>query len=145
MNVDMTECGKFFKKEHQDIKLTARAQRRCMKKKSDELLKVIQRYFTCEGMFNMVYLYHVRLLLHFACKKTLNIPYFLYRSMGKMEDKIHANPKKYESSLFHCALIKLLIAKELRKRKRTWESFLEKLGFQPEVPNTPKSKINTPS
>jgi hypothetical protein len=31
----------------------------------DKMLKIIQRYFTCEGRFNMLYQYHIRLLLHF--------------------------------------------------------------------------------
>jgi hypothetical protein len=33
----------------------------------DNMLKVIQRYFTCEGRFNMIYQYHISLLLHFTC------------------------------------------------------------------------------
>ena len=95
MTVDMIECRQFFKKDHQGIKLTTGAQRGCMKKDNDELLKVIQIYFTCIGRFNMVYLYHVRLLLHFIGKKTLNLTYFLYRSIGNMADKIHEIYPKY--------------------------------------------------
>ena len=62
MTLDISECRQFFKKEYQDVKLTTGSQRKCMTKDSDELLKMIQRYFTCEGGFNMVYLYHIRLL-----------------------------------------------------------------------------------
>lgn len=123
MTLDTNECGQFFKKEYQGIKLTTRAQRGYMMKDNDELLKVIQRYFTCEGRFNMVYLYHIRLLLHFTSKRALNLPYFLYKSIGKMAGKIQANLKSYENSLFHCVLIKLMIVKEMKKRKKTWESF----------------------
>jgi len=93
----------------------------------------------------MVYLYHIRLLLHFTRLRTLNISHFLHKSIGNMADKIQGNPKQFESNLFHCALIKLLIVKELKKRKRTWESFLEKMGYHPILPGTPKDKKVSPS
>lgn len=32
----------------------------------EKLLRVIRRYFTCEGRFDRVYQYHVRLLMHFT-------------------------------------------------------------------------------
>jgi hypothetical protein len=32
----------------------------------DKILRFIQTYFTCEGRFNMVYQYHIRLILHFT-------------------------------------------------------------------------------
>jgi hypothetical protein len=32
------------------------------------MLKIIQRYFSCEGRFNTLYHYHLRLLLHFTSK-----------------------------------------------------------------------------
>lgn len=38
----------------------------------------------------MVYLYHVILLVHFIGKKALNLPLFVYRSLGKMADKVQA-------------------------------------------------------
>jgi len=40
-------------------------------------LRVIQRYFTCEGRFDRVYQYHVRLLMHFTGKNPLNFPFDL--------------------------------------------------------------------
>ena len=36
MSVEMTECGQFFKDEHQDIKLNVGAQRGCMTKERDD-------------------------------------------------------------------------------------------------------------
>lgn len=138
--LDLGECRHFFNKEYQDIKLTAGAPRGCITKEIDELLKVIQRYFTYEGRFNMVYAYHIRLLMHFTSLKALNLPYFLNRIIGKMAGKIQGNPKNFEIHLFHCGLIKLLIVKELGKRKKTWGFFLEKLGYQLITPISPKEK-----
>jgi hypothetical protein len=54
----------------------------------DKMLKIIQRYFTCEGKFNMIYQYHIRLLLHFTGKYLLNISFYMFISMGKMADRV---------------------------------------------------------
>jgi hypothetical protein len=54
----------------------------------DKMLRVIQRYFKCEGIFNMIYQYHIRLLLHFTGKDLMNIPFCLFRSMGKMVERV---------------------------------------------------------
>jgi hypothetical protein len=43
-----------------------------------KILKVIRRYFTCEGRFDRVYPYHIRLLMHFAGKRPLILPFFLH-------------------------------------------------------------------
>lgn len=143
-SLDLSKCRHFFNKEYQDIKLSTGVPRKCITKEVDELLKVIQRQFTCEGCFDMVYAYHIRFLMHFKGLKTLNLPYFLHRSIGNMTDKIQGNPNSFESHLFHCALTKLLIVKELRKRKKTWGSFLEKLGYQLIVEISPKEMSRSP-
>lgn len=67
----------------------------------DKLLRVIPRYFTCEEHFNKVYMYHIRLLMHFTGKKTLNLPYCLSRSLGKTVDKVQAKSNQVEPCLFH--------------------------------------------
>ena len=82
----------------------------------------------------MVIYYHMRLLMHFKGVKTLNIPYFLHRFLGKMTNKIKGNLESFSSHIFHCGLIRLLIVKELMKRRRTWGYFLEKLGYHPITP-----------
>ena len=52
------------------------------------LMKAIMRYFTCEGRFSRFYKYHVRLLMHFTGVKILNLPYYLYKSLDKMVEKV---------------------------------------------------------
>ena len=42
------------------------------------VMKIIMRYFTCEGRFSKLYTYHIRLLMHFTRVRMLNIPYFLF-------------------------------------------------------------------
>lgn len=87
-SLDLDGCRKFFSEGYQNIKMSAGALRCCITKENDDILKVIQRYLTCEGRFNMVYAYHIRLPMHFKGLKTLNLPYFLHQSLGKMKDKI---------------------------------------------------------
>jgi hypothetical protein len=79
------------------------------------MLKVIQRYFTCEGRFNMVYQYHIMLLLHFTSKEVMNLTFYLFRSIGKMVDRVQYKSKQVDTSVFHSVLIKMLVMEELKK------------------------------
>jgi hypothetical protein len=90
----------------------------------DKMLKVIQRYFTCEVRLNMIYQYHNSLLLHFTCKDLMNIPFYMFRSMGKMVDRVKSKSKVVDTIVFHYGLIKMLVMEELKKRNLTWEQFI---------------------
>ena len=103
----------------------------------DKMLRVIQRYFTCEGRFNMVYQYHIRMLLHFTRKEAMNLPFYLFRSIGKMSDKVQAKSKQVDTSVIHSGLIKLLVMEELRKTNIDWETFLTSSHFQLDISPTP--------
>jgi hypothetical protein len=87
-------------------------------------LRVIQRYFTCEGRFDRVYQYHIRHLMHFTGKIPLNLPFYLYRSLGKMADIVQARADQLKSILFYLSLVKLLVVEEIRKLNRNWDYFL---------------------
>ena len=63
----------------------------------------------------MIYQYHFRLLLHFTGKKLLYLPFFLFRSLGKMSDNIQARLESSETSIFHHGLMKLQVLEELKK------------------------------
>ena len=52
------------------------------------LLKVIQRYFTCEGRFSRAYHHHIKLLTHFIGKEAMRLPYYLFKSLCKMVDRV---------------------------------------------------------
>jgi hypothetical protein len=107
----------------------------------DKLLKVIQRYFTCEGRFNMIYQYHIMPLLHFTSKDAMNLPFYLFRSIEKMSDRVQAKPKSVDTSVFHSSLINILVMEELRKKNIDWEALITSSHFQLNVAPTPQSKM----
>jgi hypothetical protein len=47
------------------------------------LLAVLRQFVTCEGRFGLVFLYHIRLLMHFIGFQ-LNMSFYLLRSLYKM-------------------------------------------------------------
>jgi hypothetical protein len=103
------------------------------------MLKIIQRNFSCEGRFNTLYHYHIRLLFHFTSKFQMNIPYYLLRSIGKMEDRVQAKSKDVDSSLFHSGLIRMLVSEEFGKKEISWENFLVTSHFKLDTTPTPQS------
>ena len=48
------------------------------------MMKIIMKYFTCEGRYSKLYTYHIRFLMHFKRVRMINIPYYLLRSIEKM-------------------------------------------------------------
>jgi len=48
------------------------------------MMKIIMKYFTCEGKFSRLYTYHIRLLMHFTRVMMLNLPYFLFKNIENM-------------------------------------------------------------
>jgi hypothetical protein len=106
----------FLKSEHQGDNLYKGVPRSHLVEGFDKMLKVIQIYFTCEGRFNMIYQYHIRLLLHFIGKYLMNIPFYLFRSMGKMVDRVQAKSKVMDTSVFHSGLIRMILVEELKKK-----------------------------
>ena len=57
---------------------------RFLKDEFAPLMKLIIRYFSCEGRFSCLYAYHVRLLMHFMRVRMMSIPYFMYRNIERM-------------------------------------------------------------
>jgi len=51
-------------------------------------LLIIHRYITCEGIYSLVHLYHIRLLIHVNCDYLLNLPYLLLEILSKMSKRI---------------------------------------------------------
>jgi len=93
------------------------------------MLKVIQRYFTCEGRFNLIYQYHIRLLLHFTGKDDMNLPFYLFRSIGKMYGRVQAKSKAVDTIVFDSGLINVLVMEELRNKKMDWEALITSSHF----------------
>ena len=83
-----------------------------------------------------MYMYHIRLLMNFLESQTINIPYFLLSSLTKMSTTIQKNLDDVEPHLYHHSRIKILVEKQLKERRDTWEQFLIRNFFQdpPEIP-----------
>jgi hypothetical protein len=145
MSLNSSFSKEFFKPEYQGDNLSKGVPRSHMLEYFDKMLRVIQRYFTCEGRFNMVYQYHIILLLHFTGKESMNLPFYLFRSIGKMSDRVQAKSKQVDTSVFHSGLIKMLVLEELKKTNTDWETFLAASYFQLDIAPTPQSKRQTPT
>jgi hypothetical protein len=144
MTLNVSFSREFLKPEYQEDNLSKGVPRNHMLEGFDKMLKIIQRYFTCEGRFNMIYQYHIRLLLHFTGKDVMNLPFYLFRSIGKMSDRVQAKSKAVDTSVFHSGLIKMLVMDELRKRNMEWEEFITSSHFQLNIAPTPQSKVQIP-
>jgi hypothetical protein len=77
--------------------------------------------------------------MHFTGKNILNLPFYLYKILGKIEDKVQASVDQLKSSLFHFSLVKFLVVEELKKSRREEDSFLASTN----IPLEPKG--DTPS
>ena len=109
------------------------------------LLLVVQKFITCEGRFGSMYMYHTRLLMNFLDNQTLNLPYFLFNSLKKMSVTVQKHLGDVEPHLYHHGLVKILIEKELKEKKDTWEQFLVRNFFEepqeiPEGSSTRRSR-----
>jgi hypothetical protein len=102
----------FIKPECRNQKIGADIPSQYLLEPFEKLLKIIRKYFTFEGRFDRVYPYHIRLLMHFTGKNPLNLPFFLCRSLGKMEDSVQAKADHSGNNLFHFSLIKMLVVEE---------------------------------
>ena len=49
------------------------------------MMRIIMKYFTCEGCFSGLYSYHIGLLMHFTTVRMLHFPYYIFRNIDKME------------------------------------------------------------
>jgi hypothetical protein len=145
MKLDLSHYHEFFKLEFRNSKFSATIPREFLLKSQSDLLRVIQKCFTYEGRFDKVREYHIRILMHFTGNNPLNIPFYLFRSLGKMVDKVQLRKEQGDASLFHFSLIKLLVLEELRKINQDWESFLNSSGIEVDSLSIPQSHRNTPS
>ena len=54
---------------------------------------------------------------------SLDLPFFLIRSLAKMADKVQMKAQYSETSLFHHGLVKLIVLHELQRINREWSTF----------------------
>jgi hypothetical protein len=102
------------------------------------LLLILKQFFTCEGRYRLVFLYHVHLLMVFL-GFDLNIPFYLLKSLQKMAKFYQRQNLNAQSSLFHHGLIWILVIWQLSKVGDNWQDFMDSNGFAP-----PKKIIDSP-
>jgi hypothetical protein len=137
MPLDTSCYMDFIKPEYRNRKIGANIPSEYLLEPFEKLLKIIRKYFTCEGRFDKVHPYHIRLLMHFTGRNPLNLPFFLCRSLGKMADSVQAKADQPENNLFHFSLIKMLVVEELGNLNKDWNSFL----ISENIPRDPKGDI----
>jgi hypothetical protein len=85
----------------------------------------------CEGRFSLIYIYHIRLLMHLNGDYPLNLPYFLLKSLAKMSKRVQSHPSTAKGSLFHQVLIKTLVVSALREVQKPWSCLIQSLNSDP--------------
>jgi len=89
------------------------------------LMKLIIKYFTCDGSFSRLYAYHVIFLMHFTRVKMISIPYFICKNIERM--RVIANRKPYPQQLnrnYHFSVIKIIVLHQLTQFGMPWETFI---------------------
>jgi hypothetical protein len=129
MILNVSFSREFLEPEHHKDNLSKGVLKNHMLEGFDKMLKIIQRYFTYEGKFNMIYKYDIRILLHFTGKDVMNLPFYLFKSIGKISDIVQAKSKAVHTCVFHYGLINMLVMYELSKRNMEWEEFITSSNF----------------
>ena len=104
------------------------------------MMKIIIRYFTCEGRFSRLYSYHIRLLMHFTRVRMMNIPFFMCRNIERMVPLMQRkSPAQQHKSIYHYALIKIVVMHQLAQQGIPWEDFISRDLFT--VPQPPPEVV----
>jgi hypothetical protein len=80
----------FIKPEYRNQKIGANIPSEYLLEPFEKLMNIILKYFNCEGRFDKVHQYHIRILMHFIGISPLNVPFSLCRSLGNMADSVQA-------------------------------------------------------
>lgn len=93
-----------------------------LKGKWRNLLLVVHKFVTCEGRFGCMFFYQIHLIMHFLKEIEINLHYFLLNSLRKTYGNVHKRIQFIENTMYHHALIKILI--EFHLDKRLLDNFL---------------------
>lgn len=130
MRIKRQNLNEYLLPDHQNPDWGKGIPRAWVKEEWHEVLEAVQKFITCEGRYAITFLYHMRFLLHFQRKEKINLPFFLWRSLAKMAQRVQTDSVNPERSIFHHGLVRLLILDELKKQARTWNHSLFWSGFQ---------------
>ena len=98
-----------------------------------EPIRILQSYITCEGRYAFVYKYHFRFLQHMVGVSKMSLPFFLYKILQKMSNRVKGHIDHSSQSISHHGLIKLIISTALQDEGKTWYFFLFWSGFSNET------------
>ena len=132
--VQAIDCNSFLVDGHQEPDWSKEIPRRWVRPRYKDPLMEVQNFITCEGRYGITLLYHMRFLLHFHSDQPLNLPFFLLKSLTKMEFKVQHHPTNLANSLFHHGLVKILVEAHLKSWRKTWDRFLYRYGFSATEP-----------
>ena len=135
------DVSNFLKPEHSNVDWSATIPISWFKLEWQGVINTLQHYITCEGRFSTVHMYLMRIVSHISGSKPMNLPFFLYKSLLKMSQKIQRNPNYLPYNLYHRGLIKILVVYHLRKTRCSWDKFLSTKGF---LHVTSKKKMGRP-
>jgi hypothetical protein len=79
--------------------------------------------------------------MHLNGDMQMNLPFFLLKSLTKMEKKVQSNPRTDDKSLFHQGLIKRLVLYALSEVRVSWRQLLTFLGFDEQGSNIQKKPL----
>jgi hypothetical protein len=105
----------------------------------DEVVFHLQKFVTCEGRYNLVHHYHIRLLLHLRGEKLLSMPYYLHKSLSKMAEFLRKK-RNPETALYHKGLIMMVISEELNILGVSWSTFMGSTLTKPKMRTLPPKK-----
>lgn len=99
-----------------------------LKCKYQRFIFSLKKYITREGHFELIFLFHMRLLGQFR-DDHIKLPYFLTMSLIKMSMAAQDRASNIEEILYHHGLVKIIMLEVLQKHSKTWEAFLQENGF----------------
>ena len=89
------------------------------------MMKIIMKYFTCEGMFSRLYSCHIRLLMHTTRVIMLHIPYYLSQRIDKMAYILPRRHYNHQMKIFfHLSVIKMVVMHQLKQKKISSDRFI---------------------
>ena len=94
------------------------------------MLKLVQRFITCEGHFSIAHLYQMRLLTHITGDDPLSLPFYLYNSLIKMSKRYQQQSLSFPQYVYHRGFINILVQFQLNKKGKSWDEFLIAEGFK---------------
>ena len=106
-------------------------------------MRLIIRYFSCEGRFSCLYAYHIRLLMHFTRVRVINIHVFMCWNIERMTTLVQKKtPEQQYNSIYHYALIKIVVVHQLGLQGISWEDFISHDFFT--APQIPSKVVHEP-